>query len=295
MPITLRQLEIFSAVAKNNSISKAAQDLGLSQPAVSKQIQQMEKHLGVPVIDIIRQRVHITEMGNKVLNHARRFEELLHDLNNTVNDSDEELTGDIRMGTGTSLVGVAMHNYAQFVKNNPKVSLRLRVGNREQMNSDLLDNKVDMLLAPRDFEYDNIESIQLSEFNFVIVAHKKNPLVGKPRLKMDDLADQRFVRYAFSWYEGALLGEFFKKHPRTQILDINNIIAVKYALRENLGVALLPEYVMDGRDKNLAVLDIKGFPIPAHINLVHLKHKKLTQTMQSFKDFISEDFKLQQA
>lgn len=293
MPITLRQLEIFAAVARNNSISKAALELGLSQPAVSKQIQQMEKHLGVPVVDIIRQRVHITEMGNKVLNHARRFEELLNDLNNTVNDSEEELSGDLRLGTGTSLGGVVVHNYAQFLKDHPKVSLRLRVGNREQMNADLMDNKIDLLLAPRDFKYENIETIQLKRFNFVVVAHKKNPLTKKPRIKIDDLADERFIRYSYSWYEGALLGDFFKDHPKMRVIDINNISTIKYALTENLGVALLPDYMLEGKDsKNLEILNVKGFPIPAYINLVHLKHKKLTQTMLAFKEYIKQHFEL---
>ncbi len=291
MPITLRQLEIFSAVAKYSSISKAAKSLGLSQPAVSKQIQQMEKHLGVPVVDIIRQRVHITDMGLKVLGHARRFDEVLNDLNNTVCDADEELTGDLRVGVGTSLGSVAVHYYAKFLKQNEKVALRMNVSHRELLLNMLLENKIDLILSPRKYQIENLTYTPLRNFNYVIVANKKNPLSNKKRIAMNDLADQRFVRYLKNWFEGDLLYDLFTDNPDISCVDIDNIEVVRAAIQDNVGIALLPDYMLEKDARNIVKLDVVGLPIKSKVHLVHLKNKKLTKTAQAFKEYLVENFK----
>lgn len=295
MALTLRQLEIFAAVAKYHSVSKAAKSLNLSQPAVSKQIHQMERQLGVPVIEIIRQRVHMTPMGDAVLEHAKRFEELLRDLNNTVMDCSTELTGEIRVATGTSLSGVLVHNLSRFIKKHPKVSLKISVGSVEHVSQLLLNNKIDVLIAPDEHFHDDLIAEEIGQFQFVMVAHKNNQLHQKKNIGLEELVDQRFLRYSTSRYESTLLGELFDQYPMIQSIEANSIVAIKYALNENLGVAILPDYCLGSRETALLrILPITGFPVEARLHCVTRRNQKLTNTMTAFIEFVTNKFVLKQ-
>ena len=293
MSLTLRQLEIFAAVAKHHSVSKAAKALGLSQPAVSKQIHQMEKHLGVPVIEIIRQRVHITPMGQAVLGHAKRFDELLRDLNNTVMDKSDELTGDIRVSTGTSLSALVVHSIARFIKKHPKVSIKIDVGSTDRVSHLLLENKTDVLIAPDEHLHEDLVAEDIARFQFIVVAHKKNPLVMKRAVSLEQLAEERWLRYSTSRYEASVLGPLLDQYPMIRSFESNSIVAIKCALNENLGVAILPDYCLGQRDtSSLRELNVNGFPVSARLHCITRRNQKLTNTMSSFLQFIRDKFSL---
>jgi LysR family transcriptional regulator, low CO2-responsive transcriptional regulator len=290
MPITLRQLEIFSAVAKFNSISKAAQYLKLSQPAVSKQIHQMERLLGVPVVDIIRQRVHITDMGRRVLQHAHMFDELLLALNDTVCNNEEVLRGTLRVSVGTSVSDLMLKFYGEFYKKHPEISFKLSVGFREKLLEQLLDNTSDMVIMPRPFEYDNLVSYPIRKFNYVMVASASHPLAEEKSIKLEQLLDETFIFYSRQIQEQDLIKQLFELSYDIRHIDIDNVVSVKRALQEKLGIAMLPDYMLPKNPKSekLAILNVKGLPVEDCICLVHLKNKKLSNVSSEFKDYLLE-------
>jgi DNA-binding transcriptional LysR family regulator len=288
MPITLRQLEIFAAVAKYNSISKAAKSLKLSQPAVSKQIHQMERLLGVPVVDIIKQRVHITQMGRKVLEHAQRFDELLSDLNDTVTNSGATMRGTLRLGMGTSITGVLLNYYKEFRSQNPEVGLQLTVANRDNGLDYIFDNTIDMMIMPRPYEMESLVGYELFRFNFYVVARADHEKAGLKNVKMKELAHETFVMFNRQRYEQDMVFGFFNRHLEATHIEIDNISIVKEAVKMGIGIAILPDFMVgeDLKNGSLVALDVAGFPMSSQVSLVHLKNKKLNAVTSAFKDFL---------
>lgn len=288
MPITLRQLEIFSAVAKFNSISKAAQYLNLSQPAVSKQIHQMERLLGVPVVDIIRQRVHITDMGRRVLQHAHMFDELLMALNDTVCNNEQVLRGTLRVSVGSSVSDLMLKYYGDFYKQHPEISFKLSVAYREKLLEQLLDNTSDMVVMPRPFEYDNLISYPIRNFKFVMVAHAGHPLAEAKSIKLEQLINETFIFYSRQMYEQDMIKQLFEISYDIRHIDIDNVVSVKRAVQEKLGIAMLPDYMLakNPKSEKLCVLNVEGFPVDDCVCLVHLKNKKMSNVSAAFKDYL---------
>ncbi|EKS72578.1 LysR family transcriptional regulator [Burkholderia sp. SJ98] len=190
---TLRQLKIFETVARRLSFSRAAEELYLTQPAVSTQVKQLEEHAGLPLFEQLGKKIYLTPAGNEMLHYSRAILEQFREAD----DAMARLKG-IAGGT-LNVAVISAGDYffprllAAFTQRNTDVRLNLAVHNREELLHQLSDNLTDlavMVRPPRDMDTVNVS---FAPHPYVIVAPPDHPLVGRRNLPLEALADEPFI------------------------------------------------------------------------------------------------------
>jgi LysR family transcriptional regulator, low CO2-responsive transcriptional regulator len=290
--ITLRQLEIFSAVAKNLSVSKAAKTLNLSQPAVSKQIQQLEIALGVPVVDIIRQRVFMTDTGRTVLKHAHLLDQQLESLKEAIHHGTDILYGKLSIAAASGTEDMLLEVMGQFAKTHPEITFDLNVAHRDEILGLALQNKCDLCVITRANNMNYMKSTKIRSFNYVVVAAKNHPLADTKNIDMNnDLSNETFIVFNGIQSKIHFIERFFPTASNEiKTMNVNDIKTICKAVAENLGVAIIPDFMLEDPKINgkIVRLDVEDFPIAEYISIGHLRNKKLPEIARIFLDFVVE-------
>lgn len=295
MNLTLRQLTVFAAVAKHLSFTRAADELHLTQPAVSMQIKQLEENLGLPLFEQIGKTIYLTEAGSEVFHYFRIIMQQLDELE-TVLDS---LKG---MGKGRLLISVASTaNYfvptllGTFCKRYPNVSVSLDVTNRKILLRQLKENETDLVVMGHPPDMMDLDAAPFMENPLVIVAPPDHPLTKEKNIPLKRLEKEVFlVREPGSGTRDAA-ERFFNQHNIhvTTGMEIGSNEAIKQSVQAGLGLGLLSRYTLDMELslKRLVILDVEEFPIMRHWYVVHRQGKRLSMVAQAFKDFLLNESK----
>lgn len=289
---TLRQLKVFETAARHLSFSRAAEELHLTQPAVSTQIKLLQQHAGLPLFEQLGKRVYLTAAGNELLRYSRAIIELFR-------QAGEAMAAQQGIAGGTLNVAViSAGDYffpqllAEFARRQPGVKLNLGVFNREQLLQQLADNLTDLAIVVRPpRELDTVNEA-FAPHPYVIVAPPDHPLARRRRIPPGALLQERFItreRGSDTWNSmedglGPLLA-------RLEIaMEIRSTETIKQAVIAGMGISFLSAHTI-GRELEmgqLAVLDVTGFPVMLQWYVVHLRHKVLAPVAVAFKSFLMQ-------
>ncbi|SPB14904.1 LysR family transcriptional regulator [Caballeronia novacaledonica] len=290
---TLRQLKIFETVARRLSFSRAAEELYLTQPAVSTQVKQLEEHAGLPLFEQLGKKIYLTPAGNEMLHYSRAILEQFREAD----DAMARLKG-ISGGT-LNVAVISAGDYffprllAAFTQRNTDVRLNLAVHNREELLHQLSDNLTDlavMVRPPRDMDTINVS---FAPHPYVIVAPPDHPLVGRRNLPLEALADEPFIvreRGSDTWnsMEEGFAGRLSNLNVA---MEITSTETIKQAVIAGMGLSFLSAHTisMELQVGKLAVLDIEGFPVMLNWFVVHRNNKRLPPVALAFKEFLVEE------
>jgi DNA-binding transcriptional LysR family regulator len=290
---TLRQLKIFETVARRLSFSRAAEELYLTQPAVSTQVKQLEEHAGLPLFEQLGKRIYLTPAGDEMLHYSRAILEQFREAD----DAMARLKG-ISGGT-LNIAVISAGDYffprllAAFTKRNSDVRLNLAVHNREELLHQLTDNLTDlaiMVRPPRDMDTANVS---FAPHPYVIVAPPDHPLVGRKNIPLELLADEAFiVREKGSDTWNSMEEGFAGRLPNMKVaMEITSTETIKQAVIAGMGVSFLSAHTiaMELQLGRLAVLDVEGFPVMLNWYVVHRNNKRLPPVAVAFKEFLIEE------
>jgi DNA-binding transcriptional LysR family regulator len=290
---TLRQLKIFETVARRLSFSRAAEELYLTQPAVSTQVKQLEEHAGLPLFEQLGKKIYLTPAGNEMLHYSRAILEQFREAD----DAMARLKG-IAGGT-LNVAVISAGDYffprllAAFTQRNTDVRLNLAVHNREELLHQLSDNLTDlavMVRPPRDMDTVNVS---FAPHPYVIVAPPDHPLVGRRNLPLEALADEPFIvreRGSDTW--NSMEEGFGGRLPNLNVaMEITSTETIKQAVIAGMGLSFLSAHTisMELQVGKLAVLDIEGFPVMLNWFVVHRNNKRLPPVALAFKQFLIEE------
>jgi len=293
MPVrhaTVRQLRVFDAVARHLSFSRAAEELHLSQPAVSMQVKALETQAGLALLEQVGKRIFLTEAG-RVL-HARA-----HSVIRELAEADESLAALRGLTQGRlTIAAVSTAKYfappllARFLQAHPAVQLELAIDNREAVIAKLGANEVDLAImgrAPANLETD---SQPFAPHPHVVIAPAGHPLAGRRRIRLEELAKERFVVREPGSGTRTLLERHFADHglavPVAMQMASNETI--KQAVIAGLGLSFLSRHTLGlelaaGR---LVALDVAGMPLLREWYVVHLARKRLSPVASACRAFI---------
>lgn len=290
---TLRQLKIFETVARRLSFSRAAEELYLTQPAVSTQVKQLEEHAGLPLFEQLGKRIYLTPAGNEMLHYSRAILEQFREAD----DAMARLKG-ISGGT-LNVAVISAGDYffprllAAFTQRNTDVRLNLAVHNREELLHQLSDNLTDlavMVRPPRDMDTANVS---FAPHPYVIVAPPDHPLVERRNMPLEALADEPFIvreRGSDTWnsMEEGFAGRLSNLNVA---MEITSTETIKQAVIAGMGLSFLSAHTisMELQVGKLAVLDIEGFPVMLNWFVVHRNNKRLPPVALAFKQFLIEE------
>nr|WP_246505470.1 LysR substrate-binding domain-containing protein [Coralloluteibacterium stylophorae] len=291
--VTLRQLQIFQAVAHARSFVRAGELLHLSQPGVSMQIRQLEEAVGLPLLDRIGRRVVLTEAGQRFLDHAAR-------ILGEVQDAAADLDGLKGLQRGRVVIGmVSTAKYflprllARFTAAHPELDLRIYSGNRDELIGTLGRNEIDLAVMGRPPARLELESELFAPHPFVVIAPGGHRLAAAPSLDLFDLRDDTVLLRERGSGTRLLMDDWFRKAlfaPRRQI-EMGGNETVKQGVLAGLGVSILSRHTLtlELAHGAIAILPVDGTPVMRGWYVAHRAGKRLSPAALALRRFVLEE------
>ena len=287
---TLRQLQVFEAIVRLGSFTRAAEELFLTQPTVSMQIKKLTDVLGLPLFEHIGRNVEPTEAGLALYKSSRELFETLANLEMTVADLKGLKIGRLRMGVITTAKYLAPEILGEFSRLYPGIDLALKVTNRERIIERMHRNEDDLYImgqAP-DGELE-VEAFPFAPNPLVVMAPRDHPLVGKKNIALSEIIEYPFImREPGSGIRDAILRLFAAQDLRPRVrMELGSNEAIKHAVVGGLGVSVLSLHTLalEGADGPVAILDVEQFPIHRQWYIVHPIGKELSLVARTFLEF----------
>jgi LysR family transcriptional regulator, low CO2-responsive transcriptional regulator len=287
---TLRQLKVFETVARHLSFSRAAEELHLTQPAVSTQVKTLEGHAGLPLFEQMGKKIFLTAAGSEMLRCSRAIIEQFEEA--------EQAMTQLR-GIGGGKLNVAVISagdyffprlLVEFAKRHTGVSLNLTVLNREELLHQLADNLTDLAIMVRPPADMDTVSQAFAPHPYVIIAAPDHPLTGKQRIPIARLSQEAFVvrekgsdtRHSMEEGFGSTMDSL------NMAMEIKSTETIKQAVIAGMGISFISAHTinLELQAGSLAVLDVTGFPLMLNWYVVHRTHKRLPPVAQAFKNFL---------
>lgn len=291
--LTLRQLEVFDSVARHTSHSRAAEQLHLTQPAVSMQIKQLEEAIGLPLFRATGKKIYLTEAGTEFLHYCRSILNQLKEAENVLTEMKGVGRGKLAISVASTASYFATQLLAEFCKRYPKVSVSLNVTNRETLLKQLAENEMDMVIMGQPPEGLDLEAASFMENPLVVIAAAHHPLANVSQIPLARLQEETFlVREQGSGTRSAMERFFTKQGIKLNTgTELSTNEAIKQAVQAEMGLGILSLHTvsLELEAKRLAVLDVQSLPILRHWYVVHRKEKRLTATAKMFKTFLLKE------
>jgi DNA-binding transcriptional LysR family regulator len=290
---TLRQLKVFEAVARHLSFSRAAQELHLTQPAVSTQVAKLAEHAGLPLFEQLGKRIHLTAAGDEMLRSSRIIIQQFAEVEEAMAQFKGVSGGRLNVAVISAGDYFLPRLLVAFAGQHKNVSLNFGVCNRRELLSQLAENQTDLAIMVRPpVDQDTVHEA-FAPHPYVVVAAPDHPLVGRKRVPLSKLAGEPFiVREKGSDTYNSMQEAFGERIAGLDIaMEIKSTETIKQAVMAGMGISFLSAHTISRelRSRSIAVLDVQGFPLMLNWYVVHRRSKRLPPVAQAFKDFLLAD------
>ena len=289
---TLRQLEVFEAIARRGSFTRAAEELFLTQPTVSMQIKKLVDTVGLPLYEQVGKKIYLTDAGRElyktsrsIFEHYSRFEMLVADMKGLKK-------GALRLAVVTTAKYFAPRLLGPFCQRYPNVEASLKVSNREHVLERLADNQDDLYILGQPPQELEVESTPFLENPLVVLAPANHPLAKKKKIPLTRLAEEPFLlREHGSGTRIAVEQLFAARGLRLKVrMELGSNEAIKQAIVGGLGVSVLSRHTLalDAPVGQLSILDVEGFPIRRHWYIAYPSGKQLSVVARAFLEYLKQ-------
>ncbi|APE31949.1 LysR family transcriptional regulator [Halomonas aestuarii] len=290
--LTFRQLQVFRAVYEQHSYSRAAEALGLTQPAVSAQIRQLEQAIGQPLFKYAGRTLHLLPAADALAASTRAIFGQVSRLQMTLSDMDGTISGELNLAAVSTAQYVVPHLLARFRAHYPYVQVRLRVCNRSQALVRLAERRDDLVIMARVPEDDELTFMPILDNEMIPVVWPGHPLLDADRPTLEDFARH----YVLMREPGSGVRSAFEERAAEQDVTLSHAIelgtneAVKQGVMAQLGVAVLPRLAvrLEIEAGLLAPLDLPGFPLRHSWCTVHPRDHFPTPVTELFLRFVRD-------
>jgi len=290
MHITLRHLRTFEAVAQHGSISRAAAELHLTQPAVSMQMKQLEEQIGLPLVEQIGRRICLTEAGQMLRLHARDIAGRMANLNASMEQFRGLERGLLRLAVASTANYFLPALIAEFNARHPGVRISLQVGNRASVLSALADSSTDLGITGQPPGDADVVAQNFKDNPLVVIASPRHALAGLAHVSMARLAEEILVmREPGSGTRAAAERQFAAQGLVMRAgCEFGTNEAIKQAVRAGLGVAVVSAQTIELELQTgcLSVLPVEGFPIVRQWYVVHRSQHRLSAAASTFRNML---------
>ncbi len=292
MNYTLNQLKIFLKICQTESITKAAEELHLTQPAVSIQLKNFQQQFDIALTEVVSKKLYVTDFGKEIAAAAERILNEAYAINYKTQAFKGQLSGRLKISVVSTGKYVIPYFLADFIKLHNGIELILDVTNKSKVIENLESNEVDFSLVsvmPQKLRLNKVELLQNKLF-----------LVGNGEIKFKNKINDRKIFdeidliYRESGSGTRFVMERFiasKKLPVRKKMELTSNEAVKQAVIAGLGYSIMPligirNELMNGQ---LKIIPVKNFPLKSNWNLVWLKDKNLSPVASAYLDYIKKE------
>ncbi|MFY0990370.1 LysR family transcriptional regulator [Halomonas sp. C05BenzN] len=290
--LTFRQLQVFQAVYDQHSYSRAAERLGLTQPAVSSQIRQLEQALGQPLFKYAGRTLHVLPAADTLAASAEAIFGQVSRLQMALSDMAGTITGDLDIAAVSTAQYVVPHLLARFRAHYPNIRVRLRVCNRSQALERLAECRDDLVIMARVPVDEDLVFMPLLDNEMIPVVWPGHPLLSARAPTLEDFARH----YVLTREPGSGVRSAFEELAAAQDIRLAHTIelgtneAVKQGVMAQLGVAVLPRLAvrLEIEAGLLTELALPGFPLRHSWCTVHPRTRFPTPATELFLRFVRE-------
>ncbi|OOV29438.1 LysR family transcriptional regulator [Flavobacterium sp. LM5] len=293
MNYTLHQLQVFLKIAQCLSITKAAEELHLTQPAVSIQLKNFQAQFDIPLTEIIGRKLYVTEFGKEIAMAAEKIANEIHAINYKSQAFQGKLSGRLKISIVSTGKYIMPNFLADFLNLHPDVELILDVTNKSKVIKSLEKNEVDFSLVSILPETLQINRIELMPNRLFLVSNSitafpeksydKKILENIPLIQRENGSGTRQALEQF------MLSNRLKMRKK---MELTSNEAVKQAVIAGLGCAIMPSIGIKNEISNgsLHIIPIEGLPIESTWNLIWQKNKNFSPVAQAYLTYL-EQFK----
>ena len=286
---TLHQLQVFEAVARNLSFTRAAEELHLTQPTVSIQLKQLADIVGLPLLEQIGKRIYLTDVGRELLAVCHEIFDGLSRFEMLVSDMKGVKAGKLRLAVITTAKYFVPRLLGPFCD---LLSRHRCVAQGDQPGADTAapeDNEDDLYILGQPPEHMDVQVEPFLENPLVVLAHGDHPLAREKHISIKRLAEEPFLmREAGSGTRLATERFFAEQGLSIKVrMELGSNEAIKQAVAGGLGMAVLSAHTLalEKSSDELVVLDVEGFPIRRQWYAVYARDKQLSVVARTFLDF----------
>lgn len=293
MHLTLQQLKLFESVSRLGSYTRAAEELFLTQPAVSIQIKRLETQTGLPLFEKIGKKIFPTAAGKAMYAASLDILNRVEDLKISIEELEGIVKGTLQLSVVTTAKYFLPNLLRVFLQRYPDVIPKLKFTNRARVIERLINNDDDFVIMGQVPKDGNLEAYPFLNNILVIVAPADHPLANKKHIAVEELVNQRFLNREIGSGTRYVFDQLLKERG-VQIkpyMELGSSEALKQAVMAGLGITVLSLHSvqLELEVNKLTVLDVEGFPLKRRWYAVHLKGRKLSLVARTFLDFILEE------
>ncbi len=294
--MTLRQLHVFESVARHLSFTRAAEELHLSQPAVSMQIKQFEEGAGLPLFEHLGRQIALTEAGEEMYLCARAVAQQIAETRERLEEMRGVRFGRLRIAVASTANSFATALIATFSRRVNRLEVSLDVTNREGLLRDLDHNDTDLVIMGKPPDGLDLVAEPFMDNPLVVIAAPDHPLARKQPIALADLRGETFVMREPESGTRTAMERFFTEHGvrlRTG-MEMRSNEAVQQAVQAGLGLGIVSVHTLalELETGRLVILEVEAFPIMRQWYIVHRRGKRLSPVAQAFRTFVLEEARL---
>lgn len=293
--VTLRQLRVFECVARHRSVTRAAEELHLTQPTVSIQIKQLTEMAGLPLTEVVGKKLYLTDAGAELQRTCEAISDQLAQFDMLISDMKGSKTGRLRISVISTAQYFIPRLLGKFNELYPGIEVQLQVDNRGKILERLTNNADDLYVLGQPPDNIDLHSQAFLDNPLVVIAPQGHALAEQHDIPLKTLAKEHFIiREAGSGTRLATEKLFQdSKLPLRIRMELGSNEAIKVAVAGGLGLAVISAHALslERNSDEILVLDVCGFPIRRQWYVLTLPNKRLSVVAQTFLDFMLSESK----
>jgi DNA-binding transcriptional LysR family regulator len=292
MNYTLNQLQIFLKVVQTQSVTKASEELFLTQPAVSIQLKNFQDQFDIPLTEVVGRKLYVTDFGREIAVAAENILNQVHAINNKTLAFKGQLTGRLKISVVSTGKYVMPYFLTDFIKKNNGVDLLMDVTNKNKVIESLEKNEVDFALVSILPSKLNVEKLDLLQNKLFLVGNKKAS--NKKELKAKEVFKDLPLIFREDGSGTRQTMELFIERNKlaiTKKMELTSNEAVKQSLLAGLGYSIMPLIGIRNELNNheLHIIPVKGLPIKTTWSLIWLKGKKHSPVCEAYLNYVKSE------
>ena len=286
-------LEIFHAVARFGSFSKASEKLLISQPSVSLQIRDLERYYGAPLFHRQGRSIRLTDVGEVVFRYTQQLFQTIEEMRRSVDNLKEAVTGRLVLGaSSTPGEYLAPQLLGRFSKFYPGVEVSLHIGNTASITGQVTSHEIDLGLVGDKVDDDSVACTEFYTDELVVFAPPDHPLAGRKDIPVERLAGQPFVMRE----PGSATRRIAERRLEEMgvvlkvAMEVGSNEAVKRAVAAGLGMGILSKLALevDCAAGVLKPLEVRSLNCRRHFYVLHHRDRYLSRPQHAFLELIQE-------
>jgi DNA-binding transcriptional LysR family regulator len=292
MNYTINQLRIFLKISQTKSITKASEELHLTQPAVSIQLKNFQQQFKIPLTETIGRQIFITDFGKEIAAATEKILDQLNEINYKTLEHQGKLTGRLKLSVVSTGKYIMPYFISDFINNHEGVELFMDVTNKNKVIESLENNEVDFSLVSVLPDNLLIEKVELLQNKLFVISNKKHEL--KKKVYANNILETLPIIYREKGSGTRNTMEKFLLNNKIVVrkkMELTSNEAVKQAVIAGLGCSIMPLIGIKNELQNgdLQIIPTKGFPIESVWYLIWLKGKKHSPVALSYLSFLERE------